>query len=86
VEVLGLRKTRRRDWFADNSLQINQLLERKRAAFVQKMNAKPDNDVSLTTAYKDVRRHVQMRIRQIKNQWWTDLAAEIETARNNNDT
>jgi hypothetical protein len=68
VEVLGLRKTRRRDWFADNSLQINQLLERKRAAFVQKMNAKPENDVSLTTPYKDGRRHVQMRIRQIKNQ------------------
>ena len=86
VEVLGLRKTRRRDWFADNSLQINQLLEKKRAALVQKLNANPENEVSLTTAYKDVRRHVQMRIRQIKNQWWTDLAAEIETARNNNDT
>ena len=64
--------------FANHSNQIKQLLEKKRTAFVQKINAKPGNEVSLTAAYKDVCRHVQLQIRQIKNQWWAYLAAEIE--------
>ena len=53
AEVLGLRTIKHRDWFADNSTDINQLLEKKRLAFLKKLNAKPENSVGLSRAYKE---------------------------------
>ena len=85
-EVLGLRTIKHRDWFDDNSAEINQLLEKKRLAYLKKLNAKPEHLVSISREYRDTRSHVQLRLRQIKNQWWTDLASEIELAHNRNDT
>ena len=85
-EVLGLRTIKHRDWFDDNSAEITQLLEKKRLAYLKKLNAKPEHLVSISREYRDTRSHVQLRLRQIKNQWWTDLASEIELAHNRNDT
>ena len=86
VNILGLRTVKHRDWFDDNSSTINELLETKRLALLRKLNSKPENMDKLSREYAGVRSHVQKRLRQIKNQWWTALAEEIQLAHNRNDS
>ena len=85
-DVLGLKMTRQRDWFNDNSDEINALLEEKRVAHRKLLNCPPCDLQGLNREFCEVRRHVQRKLRQIKNQWWLDLSAEIQSAYNKKDT
>ena len=38
VDVLGLMKTKHRDWFSDNSIKINSLLDEKRKVHPRLLN------------------------------------------------
>ena len=86
VSILGLRKVEHRDWFNDNSSVINGLLETRRLAHLRKLNCKPEDMAKCSRDYADARSHVQKRLRQIKNEWWCALAAEIQLCYDKKDT
>ena len=72
--------TKHGDWFNDNSVEINSLLDEKRKVHQKLLNCTDRERVRLKIEYRNVRRNVQLRIRQIKNQWWLDLSAEVQSA------
>ena len=80
VNILGFKKTNHRDWFNDNSVEINELLEEKRKAHHKLLNCAPRDKAKLTNEFLQARKHVQLRLRQIKNQWWLNLSKEIQNA------
>ena len=86
ASVLGLRSVKHRDWFNDNSTVINQLLETRRLAHLRKLNCKPDDVDKFSREYASARSHVQKRLRQIKNEWWRVLTAEIQLAYDKKDS
>ena len=86
VSVLGLRKVKHRDWFSDNSSSINKLLETKRLAHLRKLSCKPEDLAKHSREYASVRSQVQKRLRQMKNEWWRALTAEIQMAHDKKDT
>ena len=67
VNVLGLKEFKHRDWFNDNSVVINQLLDMKRKAHQKLLNCKPGAvKDKISREFSKVRSHVQKRLRQIK--------------------
>ena len=69
VDVLGLKKTKQRDWFSDNSIEIDSLLDEKRKVHRKLLNCTDRERDRLKIEYHNVRHNVQLRLRQIKNQW-----------------
>ena len=82
---MGLRATRHRDWFSDNSGEVNALLDEKRKAHQKLLSSSSANRSKLTTQFANVRSSVQRRLRQIKNKWWSELSAETQLAFNKKD-
>ncbi|CAI9715965.1 Hypothetical predicted protein [Octopus vulgaris] len=84
VKVLGLKNRKHRDWFDENDLQINKLLEGKlsctKNTSVPQMRIKsPYRSLSkdkITTLKKDT---------TDENKWWSDISEKIQKAYNNKD-
>ena len=85
-EVLGLRRVKHRDWFEENSEEINSLIEEKRKAHLRLLNATADGRPTAASQHSAIKANVQKRIRQIKNKWWSDLSKDIQLAHNQKDT
>ena len=85
VGILGLKETRHRDWFSDNSVLINKLLDEKRKAHQKSLSCSPRDKERFNREFVQARKHTQLSIRQIKNQWWLDLSAAIQSAFHNKD-
>ena len=85
-ETLGLRVTKHRDWFGDNSVEINSLLDEKRNAHQQLLNSSPHNKAEYVAKFAHVKSKVQRRLRQIKNKWWSDISNQAQAAYNRKDT
>ena len=86
VETLGLRVIRHQDWFNDNSVEINALLDEKRKSYQKLLSSSVDNRSSYTASFVNVRSKVQRRLRQLKNQWWSDISNQTQTAFDKKDT
>jgi hypothetical protein len=84
-EVLGMKVPVHRDWFSDNLCEINALIDEKRKAHLNVLNATSANRSAAAAHNTHVKSDVQRRIRQIKNKWWSDLSAEIQIAYNRRD-
>lgn len=85
AETLGMRVPKHRDWFADNSSAINPLIEEKRKAHLNLLNASATNRSAAAAHNSSVKGRVQRSIRQIKNKWWSDLSEEIQLSYNSKD-
>nr|XP_014349862.1 PREDICTED: uncharacterized protein LOC102358527 [Latimeria chalumnae] len=76
AETVGYTSKKHQDWFDDNDSQIQELIDRKCAAFVDWQN----NPQSLAKKelYHQLRAKTQHKICMMKNQWWIDKAKEIQ--------
>ena len=63
VDVLGLKKTKHRDWFNDTSVEINSLLDEKRNVHHELLNCTDREGERLKIEYHNVRRKVQLRLK-----------------------
>ncbi|KAL1447281.1 hypothetical protein WDU94_008893 [Cyamophila willieti] len=63
------------DWFDENDEVINELLKRKKEAY-QKWLDKPTEENEAT--FTQIRRKCQRDVRQIRDQWWSEKAKEIQ--------
>ena len=86
VDVLGLKKTKHRDCLNDNSVEINSLLDEKRKVHQKLLNCTDRERERLKIECYNVLRNVQLKPRQIKNQWWLDLSAEVQSAYDRKDS
>lgn len=85
ASTLGLKVTTHRDWFKDNSGEVNALLDEKRKAHQKLLNSSPADRSKFSASFINTRKSTQRRLRQIKNKWWSDLSAEIQLAFNKKD-
>jgi hypothetical protein len=85
VEILGLKSTKHRDWFDENAVEVNSLIDTERKAHFKLLSSSPANRQSSADQYSSAKGIAQRRIRQIKNKWWSDLSDEIQTAYNRRD-
>ena len=75
-EVVGHKKKKHQDWFDENDEELQHLVDQKRQAY-QQLHNNP-NSTTVQAKYRDLKRTVQCRIREIKNDWWRAKAEELQ--------
>ena len=75
-EVLGLTTKKNKDWFDENNHEIQDLLAKKRSAH-QAHLAQPSCPVK-KAAFRHTCSNLQRKLRDIKNDWWTNLAERTQ--------
>lgn len=65
--TLSNKKERRRDWFDENSEQINSILQIKKAALEKSLSLPTKENQN---AYRNVRSECQKVLREVKEKWW----------------
>ena len=73
--VLGVNKKKNRDWFDDQATDIHKLIAERNKAFAAALD-KPSHARRKKLAA--IRSKTQNMIRDMKNQWWTKLAQEVQ--------
>ena len=76
VEEIGYSSKRSKDWFDSNAEGIQELLEAKykaNAAYLRN----PSSEY-LKRKWKESRATVQRELREMENQWWLELANEVQ--------
>ena len=79
--ALGFCKRKHQDWFDQNDQDILTLIEAKRSAHAAWLSDK--NSASKHSHFKQLRRQVQSRTRELKNAWWADKATEVQNHADN---
>jgi len=82
-QVLGFKTTKHHDWFDDQDIEAQQMLDDLHGAHLAWMKDKNDN--SLKSVYTRVQQRVQTRLRQMKEKWWKNKAAELQDAADSHD-
>jgi hypothetical protein len=84
---LGTKKRRGNDWFDENDEAIQSMVDAKRNAYVDMIH----RDIRTTMGkkaklkYLKLKRELQCRVRQLKNEWWQRQAEEIQTLHDKHD-
>ena len=76
VEELGYSTKRNKDWFDANADGIHELLETKYKANAAYLNN--PSSAFLKRKWRESRSEVQRVLREMENQWWLQLAAEVQ--------
>ena len=79
--ALGFCKRKHQDWFDHKDQDILTLIEAKRSAHAAWLSDK--NSASKHAHFKQLRRQVQSRTRELKNAWWADKATEVQNHADN---
>ena len=79
LEVLGTKENKHRDWFDENSVLISNLIEEKNLSYDKLLSSSSSPTQSAKEDFKKVKGKLQRELRQIKNSWWSDLSAEIQS-------
>ena len=82
VDVLGLRTRIHRDWFDENDAAITKLLEEKNQLHQKLLNTTGASRVAAEKCFKEAKASLQTKIRQMKNQWWSGVSADMQNAYN----
>ena len=85
AETLGMRVTKHQDWFSDNSDEIHSLLDEKRKSHQKLLSSSATNKSSCAANFAHVRSKVQRRLRQLKNEWWSNISKQTQMAFNKKD-
>lgn len=75
-ETIGTAKRKHQDWFDENDATLEELISRKRTAFLDRQ--RDPTCPEKNQIFKDVKAEVQRKTRALKNEWWTTKAEEIE--------
>ena len=84
ASALGYRKRRNQDWFDSNATGIHKLLEEKKAAHDAHLSCPQSAD--LKEKFLSLKRSLQLRLRQMENDWWLNKAAEIQEYSDSNNS
>ena len=76
ANILGIEKKTHRDWFQENDSEIKAMLDQKNRAHTACL--RNPASTTLRQRFADLRSSVQSRLRQLEDQWWKDLAREIQ--------
>ncbi|KAJ8417438.1 hypothetical protein AAFF_G00286650 [Aldrovandia affinis] len=82
--TLGYKTRKHQDWCDENDNEIQQLIDIKRQTFIAWQN--DINCKAKRAAHAKAKAAVQSQIRQLKNQWWTRKALEIQQLADCGDT
>ena len=83
-EVIGFKTKKHRDWFDENRSDICELLADKNLAHDNVL--RNPSSAAHRQRFTDLRAHAQRELRRIENQWWVNLAEEIQRYADDNDT
>ena len=83
-DTLGFREKRHRDWFDENREDIRSLIAVKNSAHDSLI--RNPNSPALRQRFVDLRATVQRETRRMENEWWINLASEIQGYADENDT
>lgn len=78
LAVVGTKENKHRDWFDENNVLINNLIEEKRKSHEKLLGSSSSSLESAKEDFKKAKSKLQCELRQIKNTWWADLSAEIQ--------
>ena len=79
-EILGLKQKQHKDWFDDNDADINELLDRKHYLHQALLNENPHNLPAAENDFKQHKAIVQRELRRMKNEWWSKISLQVQTA------
>ena len=83
-EILGKPTRKHADWFDESNEEIMALVNEKNLLFHRTL---ADRCTRATKhKYKEVKAELQKKLRQMKNDWWTKKAAEVQSLADRNDS
>ena len=86
ADVLGFKTRKHRDWFDENCTHINGLLKTKHELHEKLLNQDLAIKPAAVKAYKDHKSTLQRELRRMKNDWWKNIASDIQLAFNAKDS
>ena len=75
-EVLGRAPRKNQDWFDANQQEIQGIVDTKNKALAASLSN--PSSVHLRNKYKEARANCQRALRNMENEWWLRLAADIQ--------
>ncbi|KAJ8346851.1 hypothetical protein SKAU_G00282520 [Synaphobranchus kaupii] len=82
-DVLGHPKRKTPDWFQEQTESSQQLLEEKQKLYMCHLK---ENSERSEAAFKAIKAKVQREIRQMKDNWWSKKADELQAMADRNDS
>ena len=82
--TLGFVRRKHQDWFDDNDPEIQTMLDLMHRQHTAWINDK--NPISKKSTYQRTKRHVQVRLRSMKDSWWRQKADELHMAADRKDS
>ncbi|XP_076442022.1 uncharacterized protein LOC143281001 [Babylonia areolata] len=76
ADVAGFSTRKNRDWFDENDVEIQNLIQEKRASHARLLASKDDNTAK--AAHRTVCSTLQSKLREIQNNWWLKLAEKTQ--------
>ena len=76
--IQGFRKSKNRDWFDENDVTIQSLLEPKSKAYKALFECVTGSHelVSLKSIFNSIKTEIQSELRKMQNTWWSKRADE----------
>ena len=86
-DVLGFKKRKNRDWFDENNLEINMLLQEKHRLYEKVLSqSTQQSNNSVRKEYTEHKASLQRELRRMKNTWWSNISSEIQSASDRKDS
>ena len=82
-KTVRFKKNKREDWFDSNNVEIQDLLNRKHAAYA-KLQQCPWSP-KLKNNFQELKRKAQRELRRLRDQWWKDRANHLQHLADRND-
>ena len=88
TEVLGFADKKHQDWFDENNMEVQVLLEEKTKALsaLLKGGLSTEETTRLSVKFREVKGNVQQKLRAMQNTWWSAKADQIQCASNTNNS
>ena len=83
-DVLGKPTRKHADWFDESNEEIMELITEKNLLFQKTLDSRCTR--ATKNKYKGVKSELQKKLRNMKNNWWTKKAAEIQSLADRNDS
>ena len=82
-ETLGFKTRNHKDWFDQNDAEIKQLIAVKNRAHDAWLSN--PSSVNLKMTFQNLRKEIQIKLREMENSWWTNQARELQHLADKND-
>ena len=76
AEVASFTTRKNQDWFDENDVDIQELLQRKRSCHSRLLRTPVDQTAKVV--YWEACCKLQVKLRAMQNNWWSELAEKIQ--------